>query len=237
VRKPLPASGPSSPVFPISLIAALIAFGAYFDHQAALAPVPETVTALHAELAREHAAPEVQQVARWAIDSLDHAGLPFVVIDQARARLFMFDPQGRFRGSAPILREASHGDVPDAAATPAGRFVADTWLSTHSEGIVWVHAGTALSLHGVPAAAPGLSRLWPVSGNVQDERISDNSLHVAADFYRQHLSPLRGQASVAYVLPEGLPWQQIFGGKRPDRWLPIAFAHAMHAQPLPRKPT
>ena len=236
MRKPLPASGPSSPVFQISLIAALVAFGAYFDHQAALAPLPETVARLSVDLAREHAAPEVQQVARWAVDSLDHAGLPFVVIDKARARLFTFDPQGRFRGSAPILLGASHEDGPVAAATPAGRFVADTWLSTHGDGIVWVHAGTALSLRGIPAAAPGPGTQQLASGNVQDRRISDGSLHVAADFYRQHLSPLRGQVSVAYVLPEGLRWQEIFGGKTPDDWLPISFAHATRAQPLSRNP-
>jgi hypothetical protein len=237
VRKPLPASGPSSPVFQATLIAALIAFGAYFDHRAALAPVPETVTALHAELAREQAAPEVQQVARWAIDSLDHAGLPFVVIDQARARMFTFDPQGRLRGSAPILLAVSHEDAPAAAATPAGRFVADTWLSTHSEGIVWVHAGKALSLHELPASAPAPSTPRPATGNVQDKRIASSSLHVASDFYRQHLSPLRGQVSVAYVLPEAVPWQEIFGGETPDGWLPISFALAMRERPRPRKPS
>jgi hypothetical protein len=239
VRKPLPVSGPSSPVFPISLIAALIAFGVYFDHEAALAPQPATVAALHADLARASAAPEVQQVARWAVDSLDHAGLPFVVIDKARARLFAFDPQGHFRGSAPILLGASHEDGPTAPATPAGRFVADTWLSAHSDGIVWVHAGTALLLHEVPsAAAPGHGLQRLASGNVQDKRISDGSLHVAGDFYREHLSALRSQVSVAYVLPELLPWQEVFirKGFELEAWLPIAFAHAAHPQ-APRRPS
>ena len=237
MKKPPPASGPSSPVFQASLIAALIAFGAYFDREAALPPVTETVAALHADLARESAAPEVQQVARWAVDSLDHAGLPFVVVDKARARLFAFDPQGRFRGSAPILLGASHEDGPAAAATPAGRFVADTWLSARSDGIVWVHAGTALSLHGIPStAAPGRSQQRLASGNVQDKRISDGSLHVAGDFYRRHLSPLRSQVSIAYVLPELLPWQDVFGSKRLGDRLPIAFAQAVRAQP-PRRPS
>ena len=237
MNKPLPDSGPTSPVFHISLIAALIAFGAYFDHQAALPPVPETIAALQADLARESAAPEVQQVARWAVDSLDHAGLPFVVVDKARARLFAFDTQGRFHGSAPILLGASHEDGAAAAATPAGRFVADTWLSARSDGIVWVRAGTALSLHRIPSnAAPGQSLQRLASGNLQDKRISDGSLHVAADFYRQHLSPLRSQVSIAYVLPELLPWQEVFGSKRPDGWLPVALAHAVRAQ-LTRRPS
>jgi hypothetical protein len=199
-------------LFQTSLVAALIGFGLYFDHEAASAPSAQTAVALRAELAREQAAPEVQQVAAWAIDSRDHAGLPFVVVDKTRARLFAFDPQGRLRGSAPVLLGASHDDGPAAPATPAGRFVADPRLSATSDGIVWIHADTILSLHGVPSGTAAGHRLQRLaSGNVRDKRISDGSLHVAADFYRAHLSWLRTQESVAYVLPEALPWQQVFG--------------------------
>ena len=235
MRKSLRVSGPSSPLFQLGLVAALIAFGAYFDHQAALTPAPETVSALRADLVREHAAPEVQQVAGWAVDSMDHAGLPFVVIDKARARLFTFDPQGRFRGSASILPGASHDDGED---TLAGRFVADTWSSTHSDGLVWVHGRTALSLQGSPADAAPSPSMEPLRfGDVPDQRLSNDALHVDADFFRQHLSPLKGQASVAYVLPLAASWQDMFGRKIPQDWLPTALAHAMRAQPLTRKPS
>ena len=235
MRKSLRVSGPSSPLFQLGLVAALIAFGAYFDHQAALTPAPETVSALRADLVREHAAPEVQQVAGWAVDSMDHAGLPFVVIDKARARLFTFDPQGRFRGSAPILPGVSHDD---GEGTPAGRFVADTWSSAHSDGLVWVHGRTALSLQGSPAdAAPSLSMEPRPSSNIPGQRISDSALHVDAVFFRQHLSPLKGQVSLAYVLPQAIPWQDLFSRKIPQDWLPIALAHAIRTQPLTRKPS
>jgi hypothetical protein len=39
---------------------------------------------------------------------------------------------------------------------------------------------------------------------LEDRRISDGSLHVPPEFFRQYLDHLRGQRSVAYVLPERL---------------------------------
>jgi hypothetical protein len=213
VKKRLFVSRPGSPVFQTSLVAALIGFGLYFDHEAASAPASQTLAGLHAELAREHAAPEVQQVAAWAVDSLDHAGLPFVVIDKARARLFAFDPQGHLEGSAPVALGMPPEDGPAAPATPAGRFVADPQLSARSDGIVWVHANSVVSLHG------------------QDRPIADGSLHVASNFYRDHFNPLCWKESVAYVLPEALPWQQVFGPSHLQGGLQITLA-----QPAPRKP-
>ena len=212
------------------MVAALIGFGLYFDHEAALAPAARTLAALRAELAREQAAPEVQQVAAWAIDSLDHAGLPFIVIDKARARLFAFDHQGHLHGSAPVLLGASHDDGP---ATPAGRFVADPRLSARSDGIVWVHANTTLSLRGIACNVMAGRRLQRLaSGDVQDQRISDGSLQVAADFYRDYLSQLRWQESVAYVLPEALPWQQVFGLQPLPGGIPPTFAQRARRNPL-----
>jgi hypothetical protein len=195
-------SRPGSPVFQTLLIAALIGFGLYFDHEAASAPSAQTLAQLRAQLASERAAPEVQQVAVWAVDSSDHAGLPFVVVDKARARLFAFDPQGRLQGSAPVLLGASHGDGPAAASMLAGRFVADPRRSALSDVIVWVRAGVSLSLN------------------------------VPTGFYRDHLSGLRTQESVAYVLPEAAPWQQVFGAQQPDGGTQFSFAQAARRNPL-----
>jgi len=184
VKKRLSASRPSSPVFQTILVAALVGFGLYFDREATTTPSPQKAAELHAQLAREHAAPEVQQVAAWAVDSSDHAGLPFVVVDKKQARLFAFDPHGRLQGSAPVLLGASRGNRP-AAVAPAGRFVADPRRSVNTEGIVWVGSGVVLSLN------------------------------VPTDFFRDHFSALRTRQSVAYVLPQAAPWQQVFGVPRP----------------------
>ncbi|MDP3761954.1 MAG: hypothetical protein Q8R01_15715 [Ramlibacter sp.] len=182
----------------------VLGFGVFFDHTAATtAGSPEAAAALQADLARQSASANVREIAQWAIDSGDHAGLPFVVVDKERARLFAFDGMGRLQASAPVLLGALRGDAPDVPATPAGRFITDTWQSAQADAIVWVNGDVALSLHALPSpASPGRGLQRLASDRVEDKRISDGSLHVASDFYQQFLAPLRNQGSVAYVLPE-----------------------------------
>jgi hypothetical protein len=210
--RPSSLAGPSGPVFYTSLAAALIGFGLFFDHVMVDAVPKEPAAILKTELARERASPDVERIAAWAIASRDHAGLPFLVVDKAKAMLFTFAGDGRLAASAPILLGASRADGPAAAgATPAGRFVAATWLSIRGEGMVWINADAALTLHGIPSGiSPGRAPQRLASADLDDKRISDGSLHVAGDFYRNHLSALRGQVSIAYVLPEVLPARDVF---------------------------
>jgi len=185
-------------IFQTSLVVAVIAFGVYFDHASSnVAPVAQAAAALTADLARERASAEVREVALWAVDSHDHAGLPFVVVDKARARLFAFDQDGRLRGSTSVLLSEGAAIPP----TPTGRFVADGIRSAQVDGIVWEHDGATVSLHCLPdaltsASSPGGVQRLPSS----DPQISDGSLHVSGDFYRDYLSPLKSQVSIAYVL-------------------------------------
>src|SRR5213595_3147228 len=170
--------GLAARLFPAGLLAVLVGFGLYFDHAASFgAAMEENVAALDGELERESASPDVRQVAQWAVATQDHAGLPFVVIDKAQARIFAFDPQGRLRGNAPVLLAAARDDEATAPVTPAGRFVADVFASARSGAIVWVNADTQLALHMLPSAHAldrGLQRL--ASAYVQDNRISEGSL-------------------------------------------------------------
>jgi hypothetical protein len=209
-------TGPSGPVFYSALLAALVGFGVFFDHTSAVAvPQPESIPQLHADLARARASPEVLHVARWTLDSGDHDGLPFLVVDKAHARLFAFDEGGRLLATAPVLLGAVRGDAPAAPATPAGRFVADTWLS-QGDAIVWVRDGVMLSLHAMPSdASPGRGMQRLASDRVDDKRISDGSLHVAGEFYRDFLAPMHGRASIAYVLPEAKPARDMFAAHNP----------------------
>ena len=232
------STGPSGPVFYTCLTAALIGFGLFFDHAATVgASRDDPAAALHGDLARVRASPDVEHVAQWAVDSHDHAGLPFVVVDKVKARLFAFDAAGRLTGSAPVLLGASRGDGPAAAAaTPAGRFVAATWLSARGDGIVWINADAALSLHGIPSGvSPGRGVQRLASDDVEDKRISDGSLHVAGQFYRDYLSPLKGQASIAYVLPEVLPVRDVFSSDSSNAR--FNFAQSPHPQAAGRKPS
>jgi hypothetical protein len=197
--------------FQIALVAASIAMGAYFEHADLASPAAQTLSSMQRDTGPGKASPAVRQFAQWAVESQDHAGLPFVVVDKTRARLFAFDAQGLMLASTPVLLGATRGDGPAVPETPAGRFVADTWLSARSDGIVWVHDGNALSLHGMPSdLSPGRGPQRLASLKVEDRRISDGSLHVGGDFYRKYLSPLRTHVSVAYVLPEVLTVQEVF---------------------------
>lgn len=210
--KRLCTAGPAGPFY-TSIAAALIGFGLFFDHVAMLDAAPsKSVAVLKQQLARERASLDVERVARWAIESQDHAGLPFLVVDKARAKLFAFDAGGRLVASSPVLLGASRADGPAAAgATPAGRFVGATWLSARGDGIVWINADAALTLYGIPAGiSPGRSMQRLASPELDDKRISDGSLHVAGQFYRDYLTPLQGQVSIAYVLPEVLPVRDVF---------------------------
>lgn len=223
--------GPSGPIFYTALIALVVAFGVYFDRAAATVDLgAETAAVQAADLARVPPSDNVRQVAKWAIDSGDHGGLPFVVVDKELARLFAFDPAGRLKASAPVLLGAVRGDAPEVPATPAGRFVVDTWQSSLKGAVVLVSGNVALSLYALPSPASpgrGLERL--ASNNVEDKRISDGSLHVAGDFYWQFIEPLRGQTGIAYVLPEVLPMHGVF--------TPAAGADALRVAQWPRQLT
>lgn len=208
--KSISGAAASGPLFQIVLFAALLGFGAYFDHEAALvASSPAYKEA--GDAVRGNPSAEVLRFARWAVESRDSSGLPFIVVDKTRARLFAFDSAGRIRASTPVLLGSSTGDDAAEAVTPAGRFVTDSQASAKEEGIVWANAEAAVALHAMPSErSPGRGLQRLASGRVEDKRISDGSLHVSGDFYREYLSALRTQASVAYVLPEVLPVQQVF---------------------------
>lgn len=189
--------------FSITLLAILIGSGAYFDHTAGRQSGRAAAMALlDRDLAREGWSAEVRQTAAWVISTGDNRGLPFVVIDQVRQRLFAFGDDGRLVGSTPIL---SSGRWREEAA-PAGRFVADRWHSTYADAIVWANRDQALSLRAAPATA---SERRLAAEQVKD-RARAGSFHVAGEFYRQHLSAFRHHASVAYVLPDMLPVRRNF---------------------------
>ncbi len=225
------------PVYYASIAAALIGYGLIFDHAAMIAVPSAATAALLSDLARERASPEVEHVAKWAVETRDHADLPFIVVDKARARLFAFDASGRLLASAPVLLGASRADGPAApAATPAGRFVAATWLSVPGHQIVWINGDAAVFLNGIPSGvSPGRGPQRLASDDVADKRISDGSLHVAGQFYRDYLSPLEAQGSVVYVLPEVLPVREVFDSH--DRGAGFSFAHFPRNQHTAKGPS
>lgn len=91
--------GLAARLFPAGLAAVLVGFGLYFDH-AASSTQERQMAAIDDALTVESASPEVRDVARWAVATQDSSGLPFVIVDAARARRYTFDPQGFMVASA-----------------------------------------------------------------------------------------------------------------------------------------
>ena len=188
-------AAPASLVFAGILLAALTSVGMWYDRQAAAATAA-AINFLDRDLAREGWSSDVRQIAAWAIQENDHAGLPFVVIDQARGRVFAFNANGRLAGSTPILR-SPEWDADDGA--PPGRFVADKRRSARVAAIVWANERHTVSLLAAPPAWKG--QPVPVRYHHGHGNGHGRSLHVASEFYRQHLQSFRRNAGVAYVLP------------------------------------
>lgn len=193
VTKRRSIAAPAGLLFAGSLLAALTGAGLWYDHHAARATA-EAMHFLDRDLAREGWSAEVRQITAWAIQRNDHAGLPFVVIDQARGRVFAFDAKGRLAGSTPILRSPEWAD--DGA--PPGRFVADVRRSGHAgTAIVWANERDTLAV----LAAPPVWRRRPVAVQYHGSHAHGRSLHVTGEFYHRHLQTFRQHAGVAYVLP------------------------------------
>jgi hypothetical protein len=209
VKRRRSIAAPAGLLFAGSLLASLTAIGIWYDRQAE-STTAEAISFLDRDLAREGWSAEVRQVTAWAIRENDHAGLPFVVIDQARGRVFAFDARGRLAGSTPILRSPEWAD--DGA--PPGRFVADTRRSVHAGAIVWANERHTVALLAAP---PGWKR-QPVAVQYHGGGGHGRSLHVAGEFYHQHLQAFRQQAGVAYVLPGTLEMRRsprVYAGARP----------------------
>ena len=165
-------------------------------------------------------------MADWAVDSGDHQGKAFVIVDKRDATVWLFDPDGSVLAMTPALLGAAIGDdavpgigekplseiLPEEKTTPAGRYVAEPGVNTKGEDIVWVSYDLAVSLHRV-RPLPGERRLERLaSPNVDDNRISFGCINLPVAFYEQFLKPavlLHG--AIVYVLPETRTPQQQFG--------------------------
>jgi hypothetical protein len=180
----------------------------------------------HADFAGRRAPAAVRRVADWAV-ATDAGGLPYLIVDKTGARLWAFGPDGRGRGSAPVLLGLARGDAsvpgigerplagirPEERTTPAGRFLAEPGRNLHGEDIVWIDYEAAVSMHRVRATNPRERRLQRLaSPTTADNRISYGCINVPPDFYDGVVRPLlAGGRAVVYVLPERRSLGAVFG--------------------------
>ena len=165
--------------------------------------------------------------ARWVLDSRDHQGQPFAIVDKKDARIHVFDADGRTLGSAPILIGLAPGDlsVPDIAqrtpaslraaerTTPAGRFETRPGHNDKGEAIVWFDYDASLAIHRLrpaPAAERRPERL--AAADPAEHRISLGCVVVPVAFYERVIAASLGQQrGVVYVLPETRSAREMFG--------------------------
>lgn len=169
---------------------------------------------------------DARHVANWSVDAGDHGDRPFVIVDKADARAYVFDAQGRLAASTPVLLGAAKGDdsvpgigerpiplvKPEERTTPAGRFIGERGSNTTGEDVVWVDYDAAVSMHRVRPLVASERRLERLaSPTPADNRISYGCINVPVAFFEAHIEPLfRHGKAVIYVLPETRPVQAVF---------------------------
>lgn len=186
-----------------------------------------------ANFAQEDPSSEAREMANWVMDSRDHHGMPFVIVDKPHVRVFVFKPDGTLDGAAPALLGSAVGDdsvpgigeremsaiLPHERTTPAGRFVSQPGTNSFGEDIVWVDYEAAVSMHRVRAKEPSERRLQRLaSATLDDNRISFGCINLPVAFYEEVVKPALGsQRGVVYVLPETRPVRAVFQDFKPPR--------------------
>ncbi len=206
-----------------SVCAALLAAGP--AHAAPPAPT-EGGQPKRADYASEDPSREVRRVADWALDSGDTHGMPFAIVDKKAAKLYVFKPDGRLRGAAPVLLGIAKGDdsVPgigerefsdmpvEVRTTPAGRFVASLGRNASGKEVLWVDYDAAISMHRVINTNPKERRPQRLATPTPlDNRISFGCINVPIKFFDDVLQPsFDGTNGIVYVLPEVHSLQRVF---------------------------
>jgi hypothetical protein len=174
------------------------------------------------------ASPDAVKVRAWIVASGDNAGLPFVIIDKVRAEVFVFQGDGRLRGSAPALLGMAYGDTtvtgvgdrelskirPEERTTPAGRFVSTLGKDLDGKEVLWVDYGAGVSLHRVVTSNPKERRLQRLAtASPLDNRISYGCINVPAAYFDGVVRPaFTGAYGIVYILPEVESIGEVFSG-------------------------
>lgn len=198
------------------------------EQASSLSPSPDVrlLHSKHADFQQQTAPDTVRQIADWAVDSGDNQGLPFVVIHKTEAKVFVFDKDGRLKGTAWALVGLAPGDDsvsgigtmplsainPEMRTTPAGRFVSKLGHDLGKLDVLWVNYPDAISLHRVINTNPAERRLERiVSLAPLDHRISYGCINVPAKFFDTVVDPtFKDTNGIVYILPEVKSLRDVF---------------------------
>jgi hypothetical protein len=205
------------------------------------------------DVAVQSSSEEVKRVAHWVSRSGDNAGLPFLLIDKANARVYAFRPGGVLLAAAPVLLGMAKGDeliAPNSAAmsempphsriTPAGRFISRLAIDSDGKELLVLDYDAAISLHPVVKGTPEEHRAARLKSPTSDDnRISFGCINVPPDFYKSFISAtFKHTRGIVYVLPETGPASALFGFN-PDEASALGApqaASAMSASPVATLP-
>jgi len=174
----------------------------------------------------DSASPELQATARWIVASKDNAGMPYLLVDKANARVYAFDFAGRLQSSTPALLGMTKGDTLKVSnettmaqmtehdrITPAGRYLSRLAIDSDGKELLVIDYAAAISLHPVVKGTPQEHRAERLaSATSDDNRISFGCINVPPDFYATAVHPaFTGRRGVVYILPEMSAAAAFFG--------------------------
>lgn len=179
-----------------------------------------------ANFGAEPASLEARRFADWVVASGDGHGMPFVIVDKVKAKVFVFHADGRLRGAAPALLGLARGDetvpgigrrklatiLPSERTTPAGRFLSARGRDLEKKDVLWIDYEAAVSMHAVVTSKPKERRLERLAtASAADNRISYGCINVPAAFYDGVVRPaFTGSSGVVYILPEVRSIRSVF---------------------------
>lgn len=185
------------------------------------APLPSADPRLRADFSGESVSSDTRRIADWIVRSGDNRRLPFMIVDKANARMFLFASSGALLGNTPVLLGLARGDDsppgigdrplalirPAERITPAGRFEATLGRNLAGQDILWVDYAAAISVHRATDVKPGLTatnRLARLaSPTAADNRISHGCINVSVAFFERAIRPaFSGTSGIVYILPE-----------------------------------
>ena len=68
------------------------------------------LAAAQADFGAEHPTPDQRRLADWIVRTADHGDAPFFIIDKPKARLLVFNGEGRLQGASSVLLGLALGD-------------------------------------------------------------------------------------------------------------------------------
>jgi hypothetical protein len=180
-----------------------------------------------ADFGGESPSRETRYVADWVVHSNDHKGLPFAIVDKHQAKAYVFYPNGKLRGAAPVLLGIAKGDdsapgigerelsdIPvELRTTPAGRFQASIGRNASGKDVLWVDYDAAISMHRVIDTNPKERRPQRLATPTPlDNRISYGCINAPIKFFEEVVVPAFSSDThgIVYVLPEVRPLNKVF---------------------------